>query len=1638
MGLASLLPADLVVILRKALKKDIVTRVRTLESLLAWIQGAPLSSDDSTAAPLSLQERNDALVLMLPCWVFLFPRLALSPSQRLRQLTLQVHSELLHFPVPHEDATCLREELLSPTYMEPILGYWGVMSFDTSRSVARLGSQLWNDSVVLGATESDSRHVRLDDYLTVLIEHLQPILCTDMPMASLAQLTPSLQITPASKEGAEFDAKSRDDTNVDENVEEMNGRLVAGALGLLQWMVESSSSITAEDLAPLVSSPQLWTALMSKEAAADGRTVLGSGSPVARQRAWAWLGCLNRIHPALVDEHLPRIARVAFTSAWSEKLDNVVASMLGALLPLLQRRPDAWILASSHADAASDDDDSDTQESEDDDEINDSSNASVLPGFMQWIQHSAPRAPTVCFPAVLVFLSTIPASLMPRLPSSMHTWTALLLHTAEQLLLGATDPRAWDVFVTTVCECIEYFVQQIVHRSDADATMVQEVQDILTSELTMLWSTWIAAAPEDTTEAPIRTIPLRIRVRMAQELGAFLLRMNVHAHDIWMLQKLVAFFETFVAQKDLDAHGEVILAMIAACASTSSAQLREALVRMAHTIMDRLLQPFVPSQLPLITRLLSSSLPVSWHTDERVRLLVSDIVPSHLGTDVAVQEAQAFYLAYMALDDQAQPTWEVLFRTVAQAPTTALPLLTGVAAATSVPPSPSSVQAWHAEMAPAMASDPYAWHGLLEAPPALTTAAMERHLLQALVQAAQDQPAKQLEAWNTLATWVERNPTRTQRFVEDEDLARLVQPLFHAAFLREMEAGRARTLWTHLMTHAGSRASVLYEQAVEALRAALEDQSVSPARLSTAARALPDAYARQVCPKISDLQDAVRKVGLSASSPLLALTDPIVPVLCRASLASQEDLARLARILEISMAMQMDQVVLLVPMAMMALMLEDALLTGDRAMGLALCGATGSWPGVAEQQLVRYVHAMTRLLSALTSDLRDDWHSSAAVVMGRAGSDDPLLSLFQTLWQQALDTQSVMYARVFARLLTGVLSLTSATSTQAERWVRAAMSLRQPTLPLSRAVLAATCHRAFDAPAQERWRNELAATLTGVPSARAHTEGVPLLQALRCAAAPAEAGKPLLPTHRAVQLAQVLHRWVHGADEYPEDVLALAAAVLTELAPVLQNVPGRHLDDMLALAHESLETLDLTRASSWPALCWSLHLVDTLYELRTNELVRQAVQAQAETIHSLLSALLLDLCQNAVEQRLPSSPITSDGVDLLVRLVTAHVPASAFASPEDQLDLLQFVSTPSHHVPLQVAALRLYSAATQERVRSQVVEVSLGSLSETRPELDPALVERLRSLAPLTPDFWQEEAVERRFHAFSFLLQWLALLDHFVEASLALRTLFASTLQQHALTGTVLLPSLFVLLCGAPRAVPALDGGRWAFDEIHLEQLDPAQPRTLQVLAAHVYFRTLVHLPTQVRDWWLAVRDRQLSLFVSHFTAKFCTPLLAERELSHLRDPSALARLQDESMTVRVMSSNEVVATYTVDEHPMEIGVRLPPDYPLHGVEIRDIKRVGVSEAQWRAWLLSVQQLLSGKNGLIFDALSLFKQNAEAKFQGYEGAECAICYSIISPTDETLPNKPCKTCKHKFHGSCLYKWVSTSGSSTCPLCRSIL
>jgi hypothetical protein len=107
------------------------------------------------------------------------------------------------------------------------------------------------------------------------------------------------------------------------------------------------------------------------------------------------------------------------------------------------------------------------------------------------------------------------------------------------------------------------------------------------------------------------------------------------------------------------------------------------------------------------------------------------------------------------------------------------------------------------------------------------------------------------------------------------------------------------------------------------------------------------------------------------------------------------------------------------------------------------------------------------------------------------------------------------------------------------------------------------------------------------------------------------------------------------------------------------------------------------------------------------------------------------------------------------------------------------------------------------------------------------------------------------------------------------------------------------------------------------------------------------------------------------FTARHYSPVIINHEFAALRQPAAMAMLTEEGLNVKIAQgggatvagtgSSEAIASYVVDEQPMEIGIRLPAEFPLKGVEIRDLRRVGVPENKWRGWLMSVQQTITSR-----------------------------------------------------------------------------
>lgn len=140
---------------------------------------------------------------------------------------------------------------------------------------------------------------------------------------------------------------------------------------------------------------------------------------------------------------------------------------------------------------------------------------------------------------------------------------------------------------------------------------------------------------------------------------------------------------------------------------------------------------------------------------------------------------------------------------------------------------------------------------------------------------------------------------------------------------------------------------------------------------------------------------------------------------------------------------------------------------------------------------------------------------------------------------------------------------------------------------------------------------------------------------------------------------------------------------------------------------------------------------------------------------------------------------------------------------------------------------------------------------------------------------------------------------------------------------------------------------------------EPGGLHGIPVLTAHLYYRALLAIPSLFHSWILGCKDRQLTNTVTTYTSTYFSPVLIRSELEHVRSHATTDGLADENMSVKVATAvNEVAAAYSVDEHQLEIKLRIPGDWPLHKIEIRDVKRVGVDENRWRAWVLGVQQTI--------------------------------------------------------------------------------
>lgn len=350
--------------------------------------------------------------------------------------------------------------------------------------------------------------------------------------------------------------------------------------------------------------------------------------------------------------------------------------------------------------------------------------------------------------------------------------------------------------------------------------------------------------------------------------------------------------------------------------------------------------------------------------------------------------------------------------------------------------------------------------------------------------------------------------------------------------------------------------------------------------------------------------------------------------------------------------------------------------------------------------------------------------------------------------------------------------------------------------------------------------------------------------------------------------------------------------------------------------------------------------------------------------------------------------------------------------------LVNSIHSPS--ISTRVLGLSMAQTVVKNLVNKLAVEI----------ELNPETL----SSAFLPSELLDSFQVSQDDSQISNLLCWVLIFSYFQNASSRLRNSYSTQLRDANLVFENLIPLLHDTLQVAERGKP-IDISIWDIPAFDFSLMEDVGHKPVP-LAAYVYLLALQAVPSLFRSWWEGCRNKQLSMSVAGFISRHFSPILISRELDRFKEPGILKSLTDENLSVKVSPVvKEVKVTYTVDEESMEIVIRIPGDYPLQPVEVLDIRKVGIPDTTWRAWILVVQQSIVNHNGSIVDAIGLFKKNISLHFEGVEA--CAICYAIISVVDRSLPSKACRTCRNRFHPSCLYKWFSTSHGSSCPLCRSL-
>ncbi|KAG1837363.1 hypothetical protein DFJ58DRAFT_863015 [Suillus subalutaceus] len=1672
LGLIHRLPPELVIILRSLGKKDPVTKGRALEELQSkWIDESSKKGDESMEC--------DALVTMLPVWFHRAPVFFTHPVRRIRLLAAALHFSYLRIPAVRDAAIFFLRDTATSEQIEALMGTWCMLAHDVDRQVSLMGQKSWSSITSPGVDGETPVNFEM---LASIMEFLQRTLLD--PSGVHLYLNPAAPVAPPTpgikKPGGRFipaaPSEELESNKADEESDlDRNARLRFGALGAFRWLFDArlASKITSlDDLSRFLSNPLFWTSLYCGEHAPwipDPEIHgLGHGQPQVRQATWALLSVLLQRYKGAIEPLIPILSVVLLRSAWVETDSGVRNVLFQPVLVFLKGKPILIVLASNipnflvpqrayDADKHEDGDDSDSDNEELETKISSTRkehSSEAYCEFLQFLELGCAGSPVDGYPTVLVVLSTIPSS-DGDAPRRFLTsfWAAIDGHALSSLERKVPSAS----FLSSLLECLVFFLRRLLSGSQDHGALsgsvsdglvpnnarLQDVADeLVRSQFTRIW--------EELKARRLRTDENDVGKLMASSLLS-LYRMNIDLFKTaWdtvssailsqedgslslsptVLRMFVDTFET----KDLPA--EVTRTLI-------SKYVQETVEKCETVLASDVTSAGISKNISVVITLMETfGSHLFQHTDFTVRV-DNMFINNALRILQASPQAISAFMSRRNDEDLCVELWHVLLVDVSQQ----IDMLSSLLDVIGADICPKYLRPEDGELdgviehlfIEVLNEDVSTYRSdlvkrLIQAQNFFLSENGQDILFQTLVSSLSSTVDDILYTTNApftrLATVIEFTRIMLSKNYEltSDSLASVLQNVFIVGYLLPVTfptletpiIDTARGIWNLWVSKAdiglqGVLSGIIKEKLKELLRdcstytrpediltlpghkpkgidiTPLADVFPTPGEFNTMINSLPSdppdpslAFIESIIPAISEFENPTIS-GLEFDprgySPYIRVTYALLAYLGDNRSIAKENMWALRHILILG---QYANDVLRVPA------------TSSDCLGQILLGK---------------VHQLSTYLLS-TGD--DGLHSQvvSACISARATTlSDALVSFVVDVVNHAKREDTVRDALVLRSVLKHLFA--SASKADSDQWLNLARRLEKTAPQTTVTILASITEFAPEPLRMDRYRNEIASDILGVPASRANTTGVVLLRRLAATAPDPESDVVFLPQQRAVNVVKTCQAWVSSDEDIDEDVENMMPLLFIHLSPILQNLAGNHWEFIFDVVENNLENCSFADSATLTMLGRSLRLILAIQDLvLTNKPLRASWDGRKESI--------LALVKNLVSMKLGQSQLRPVEHDAEVATDNADRSEPRSLCRELALAMCHLLTDPSYEV--QRMGYSLLHKAARKRTEYFVIESAVDTEDNVSAELPAEL------LAILQSNFTSAEGFQ--LYKFSgYLLAWMIMFDLFIDA-------YFNRMRSLGIMGDFFIPNVFDVLGLFSGKRKAFKLDIWAVDDFFIDHFEPESVLSIRLLAAHIYHRALLTVPALIRAWISDCSDRQLLSRVVDYTASYFSPGIIRAELAQVRQADPSSELHTtENLVIKVSpSAGEVTASYTVDDQVLELSLRLPNDWPLHRLDIRDTKMVGVSEDRWRAWVLGVQQIVWQQNGRIVDGLTLFTKNVTLHFAGQ--VECAICYSIISVMDSSLPQKPCKTCKNRFHASCLYKWFKSSHSSSCPLCRS--